>query len=666
MLRTSLPALILALPAGAQWATIPHQSTNPVHTEGFLIVHDDGSDVMAFSALAQEWTAAAPGGSNVVGTGDFCALFKLPTGDFSAYSARLHATQVAPVPAGGNVDDMLVGDDVALLIGEDNNGDAYALCYSAQTNLWDLLSLGPVALSSLEYGADRFVAAVTGANLLAGFAARTGGWNAISNDSAQNLRFDGNVVVADVVPTPGSPTHAAAFSGVLGIWSVSPPTHSSNVTELDHNVAWAMMDAGLSTIFHQGAYSAYTGAWIVPGDLYLEGNWSAELRDNLVLLHDSLSDRYLAFGARPGNAVVAVPSSGSWSVALLTEDGVILDEIGTPEVYGFSGLCGSAFVPRSVTDPLAPIIGPSHSLHLRDDAGAMHSFGPAENTWAATPSFGASALLHVDDAVHLVEDGLQLHQYSTRHNTWNLGPSMFPGATYTFGTGGSFVAVQEDTTTSGDLRIYNEASDGWDGPHGQSARLDMHTARNLVMFVDTNTSEASAYSAQTTRYSYPPPGLTPGILAPGSVPTVEENVAWFTDGVSVVAFGSPGEIHSWHQWPRGTEYQVWAGIAPTTLDASIRTGGPHATFWLAASGLRPPLPLPCGNLFWLDLVPWWTIRGPQIAQPVGPGSVHLAKHTVALPGPLFGSRQVWTQGLVFPTGAPWCITDFFAEPAWIF
>ncbi|HIE69809.1 MAG TPA: hypothetical protein EYP98_06355, partial [Planctomycetes bacterium] len=195
---------------------------------------------------------------------------------------------------------------------------------------------------------------MTNGTLLGGFAARVGTWNTLANDSAQDLRLDGNMVVADVVPTPGSGICAAAFSGVLGTWSVSPATHTSNVTALDHNVAWAMIDTGLSSTFRQAAYSAYTGSWVVPTSPYLAGNWTAQLSDNVVLLHDSFSDRYLAFGARPGDAIVPVPTNGPWTLVQLTEDCAVLKEVGTPFVHGFSGLCGAAFAART-----APPTGPS-------------------------------------------------------------------------------------------------------------------------------------------------------------------------------------------------------------------------------------------------------------------------------------------------------------------
>ena len=669
-LRDLLSILVLTCPLAAQWDRITHNPANSVHTEGFLIAHDDGSNVMAFSAMAQEWMPIAPGGSEIIATGDFCALVKLASGDLIAYSARLHELQTAPVPAAGNVLDVRVGDDVALVIADDGAGALLALGYTAGRNSWDTLALGAGTMANLDYDVSRFVASVTNGTLLGGFTARIGSWTTLGNDSVQDLRLDGNMVVADVVPTPGSGVCAAAFSGVLSTWSVSPPTHPSNVTALDHNVAWAMIDTGMGSTFRQAAYSAYTGSWVIPTDLYLASNWTAQLSDNVVLLHTILSDRYLAFGARPGDAIVPVPTNGPWALVQLTEDCAVLKEVGTPFVHGFSGLCGASFAAHPVSDPVTPIGTPSHALHIRDAAGLMHSFGPATSTWASAAATGPSALLHVDDAVHVIEDGLQRWTYSTRHNNWSASP-LWPTATYQYATGGSIIAIQEDLATSGELKVYNEVRDHWDGPFAQNETLDMHAGRNLIMFVDTSSLAVSAYSTQTGRYTSPPPALTTGIMATGTQTTVEENVAWFDDGLSLVAYGSPGEIHSWYPWPQGTEYQAWAGATPTSLDASIRTDGPHFTWWIGALGLlNPPLNLGPAGMLWLNVGGWYTMIGPQVARPVGVGSVHLAHHAINLPATPPICLQMWTQGFILPIfgspSPPWWLTGFFAEPAWIF
>jgi len=62
--------------------------------------------------------------------------------------------------------------------------------------------------------------------------------------------------------------------------------------------------------------------------------------------------------------------------------------------------------------------------------------------------------------------------------------------------------------------------------------------------------------------------------------------------------------------------------------------------------------------------------GPLAAQPVGGGSVHLAHHAINLPVAPPICLQMWTQGGLVPAFGspppPWWLTDFFAEPAWIF
>jgi len=660
-------ASALAAPSVAQWDAVTYDPASAVHTEGFLIVHDDGSDLMAFSAMAQEWMPIAASGSQVLGTGDFCAAFRTTSGSLAAYSARLHACRTAPIPLGITMIDVQVADDVVLALYE-YGGDVFALGYSTENNAWAQLALGAVPPSSLQYGAERFVAAVSEGSLLAGFAARSGTWDVSSNDSVLNLSMDGNVVVADVIPTPGAARCAAAFSGVLGTWSVSPPVHPAGVTALDHNVAWTMIDIGVGTAFHHGAYSAYTGSWVVSAGPFLTGNWSAQLSDNVVLMHDSLSQRFVAFGARPGNALVPVPSSGPWSLVLLGEDGVVLDDLTSQDLYGLSGLSGTAFVPRSVVGSVTAINGPAHSLHVLDGADTMHSFGPAQASWAAGITFGPTASVSAEDAVQLVEDSADFSQYSTRHNSWATGPPKWPGATYSVAVGGSLIAIQEDLVTSGEMRVFNELWNTWTAPFPQSAMLDMHAGRNLILFVDSSTGAASAYSAQTNAYTAPPAALTTGVLAPGSLPTVEENVAWFQDGTSLVAYGSPGEIHSWYAWPRGTEYQVWSGATTSTLDSSLRTDGPHMTAWLGSMNLlTSAISFGLNGDLWLG---GFTIFGPQVAQSYGPGTVYMAHSAFPLPAFPGGARQVWSQGYVRPTlpGWPlsWWLTGPYAEPAWVF
>ena len=149
-------ASALAAPSVAQWDAVTYDPASAVHTEGFLIVHDDGSDLMAFSAMAQEWMPIAASGSQVLGTGDFCAAFRTTSGSLAAYSARLHACRTAPIPLGITMIDVQVADDVVLALYE-YGGDVFALGYSTENNAWAQLALGAVPPSSLQYGAERFV-----------------------------------------------------------------------------------------------------------------------------------------------------------------------------------------------------------------------------------------------------------------------------------------------------------------------------------------------------------------------------------------------------------------------------------------------------------------------------------------------------------------------------
>ena len=633
----ALAALLLAPVAAAQhFDSVTLDPANPVHAESCLVLHDDGTDLQAFSAFDQTWQAIAPSGQIVVGTGDFCALTRTPGFAYQAWSARRNV--MVPAPALGPFTHVRVEDDVILLV--DSGAAAHA--FSAHTGTWASI---PVfgAIPPANVATSRFVAGVLDGNTLNAFAARTGTWAAFAAPTVLPPLADGNTLVADI--TTGGGQRALAFSGVLGVFATSPLAHGTNVTLLDHDVAFMRGDAAVG--WRDVGYSAYEGVWVPSPHLHPAGiNVTVSLTDKVVFTEEP-GMHFAAFGTRPA---VWDNLPGSFALFDSDEDLVIIDDLGGT-LLGFSGLSVGVFVPAAFTSPVnLGAIGAGEYEHVAGiqdpTAGLVRAFSPANNAWSPAAPTSTSAIPVFDDAVGMVIDpgsGTPISGYGARNNAWANG--IVPSATATFDQSGSVLAVLDGT----DVAVWNERCGSWD-TFSFLATPTAYLGRNYAL-LDSGTLDAWSLHRQElvaapTSVAYPL----------GSVVT-EENVAHFTDAAGLLwAFGSPGEVQMWHQYPNGTEVRTFDVVAaPTFLDYSVQAdpGDLVLSMW----SLNPTCP-PAATA----LGPLW-LAGPLnvLGVSVAPGDFH-----AHFPLPAVGvtTFDLWFQAAVFD-GVVWTLTNN-ADPAWLY
>lgn len=211
----------------------------------------------------------------------------------------------------------------------------------------------------------------------------------------------------------------------------------------------------------------------------------------------------------------------------------------------------------------------------------------------------------------------------------------------------------------GQYHVWNERANQWQGPFALG-NVIFQSGRNVVLAQAVASGLVTGYSVQRGDWV---PGPPPA--GPATVPVVEENVGWFEDGAMIHGFASSNEMHSWRQWPNGTEYQVLSGgnTPPTTFDVAlygqaVNMGTPAFLFY----GVAPFFPgMGVGGIAGLYHLP-----GPAPVIPMGNVDFRgLAKLKVPLPmgGPV--CLQLWLEGLYVNLGFP-TFADPQPEPAWFF
>lgn len=334
--RILAAALFLHVPAPSQWASLGTAATDPVYQEGFQVLTITGGQAHVFSAMSRNWRALGTwwdGGhvTPALQTGDWVALLRISDHDWRAYSARLD--QYADIHFVEAPDQLTVcvEDDVILMLGTRRAGGAREACgYSGQTNRWHCISIAPCSIAC-----SRFVLGlkIDGADDAWGFSARFGNWVRLEQHGG-TLAADGNVLLLKGTPTAS----CAAFSGVLGVWTVSPTQSPTSVPALDHNVAYVRASGGTAA-GQNCAYSAYTGVWSTAGPAN-----AVQITDNTVLAETStaLVRAYRAFSARPGAwSLLTIPVAAS--VTTTTDaDWIVVNNATTGTLHAFSGLCGGA------------------------------------------------------------------------------------------------------------------------------------------------------------------------------------------------------------------------------------------------------------------------------------------------------------------------------------
>ena len=657
MLRKAIASIALVLVAqGAAWAqfdSLLHNPAQPVVTEGFLALHDDGNSFKAFSAFGRRWHPVAPTGAYLVGSGDWTALFGT-AGPLVGYSARRDEVANAPCNP-GDVVLALVDDDVALIIAT-NTGTGYldAHAYSAQTNVWVTQPLTVTALAAGDVAISRFVIGVVDGHNMYGFSARTGAWTFEPVSAVVNLQADGNVILANVYNLGG--IHVGdAFSGVTGTWAMSPQVTGNPIPfRLKHNVAFVLADAGGGN-FNSCGYSAYNASWVVGGLHGVGGPWNAQLGHNTIVVDDVAAVPTLeALGARPGLAWAGL--GGGSGLGGIRADMIWASSLAGNTVHAFSGLSNGGWVNQAIIGPVATTSVSGHVLQVIDSGNVIHSFAPAYAAWAA-PKLGAGATLNTSGAVAMTDTGGVCDGYATRSNLWTAGPAF---AAPLIVPGGSLIAIQETAAgpTAGDTFVWDERRDMFVGPFTVGGVAALHAGRNLALFEGAAT--IAAYGLQRSAFETALDaslGIVP-TMPLAAAPTTEENVATFIDGGGRVwAYGSTNDLHTWYAWPNGTEYQKWSGSLWFSTESSLN----ERIFYLwdlnrlAAGVWLGPI---FTGLLWLPTI---TPILPPMG-PMGPGPAH--HDSQPLPGG-GGSLQIWTQAARFLVG-PSVKLSMAPEPAWIF
>ncbi|MFH1999155.1 MAG: hypothetical protein ABIK28_05720 [Planctomycetota bacterium] len=642
--------LVFAPQALGQWASIPHNPAQPVYVEGFHVIHDDGNALNAFSAHARAWHPIGLKDSFVLGTGDWTALVRDTGGNYVRYSARLDNAAKAPIAPGSNlIMPPMVEDDVILiLVFNSISGQPEAHAYSAHFNAWVLRPLVNTPAPA-DYATSRFVLCVRDGNTLYGFSARANAWVAYAANGSGALWADGNVVAVNVIDAALNPI-TVAFSGVVGIWSPSPIRHGTSALKVDHNVAYMRANAG-GAQFAPCAYSAYNAAWIASPTPFNSGAViNEDLRDNVVYAEDAATSYMEAFGTRPGMNWAPVAAGAVFvdifEDSILAEDGTFL--------HAFSGLSAGVWFSETYPGAGAHFPGTDHLMVYQDINNGIHAFSPALGAWA--PVITAAVIPQPDDAVAFIETPTQLYGYAARWNKWvAMG---VPGSVTMSTTGGSIAALQH-ISTGGDLRIWDERRNAFNGPFNAGGVSNMIPGRNLMLF-ESGTAMC-AYSVQRNAFE-----AAPGAILPSFAPPVaEENVGMFIDsGGRVFAYASPAREHIWFAYPNGTEFQTASlSILPGSgfVGYSIKANpGDQVAMILSAFRLFTGTPAGWMSLLWLDLTGWWYMDGPYLVGAMPP-NFH---NQLYLPVGGAFNVQFWTQGLIH-NGAYLSLTSA-PDPFWLF
>jgi hypothetical protein len=623
-----------------QWASIA-DSGGDVKVSGFMVLHDDGASLKAFSAFAKGWRTVAPTGSTVAGAGAWAALIRLPDGEYRAYSARLHA--VADLADGVGVPAVATFagaplDDVVLVQRSDGVGmPVLSAAYSAQTNTWASVTTDDPPVTSLS----RFVVALWdgAAGQVHGFGARRAFWQAQAIDTClPPLLTDGNTAAVLHEDDQGAVT-VLAFSAIANAWAFSPEIADMTPFLLDHDVIGML--AGAPDACSPCAFSSYTRTWVVSPDVGIVGDFELVVRDKLVVVHRTSGLPVVqAIGALPHNAWAPVMGVAP-GVLDLSEDAVIVDDAAAvpPKIQGFSGLSGGGWVVRNVTGAVIFEGTPEHGCVVSDAGGQFHAFSPAKGAWApALVMAGATA--RVGDCVAIVESATGARGWSVRHNAWVAAPGAAAGSTLAYTVEGSIAArVRTPPGGSPVLDAFDERSGGWKTAALDAPVLATSVVANALMLLEG--AGVEGFSAQRSDLV-----AAPGVTFPISPTMVGENVILFSDAADLLhAFGSTADGHLFYDWPLGTETHAFARpFAPVQLLRSAVLAEPSAlgVLGIATTPFFPGVPVP--GLGLLFLLP------PLLATQVG-----------VLPASPFGVAPV---SMPIPAGAG-AFVELWAQGAWV-
>ena len=646
----------------AQWDDIAYDPAFPVIEDGFIVVHENALGINAFSAASRKWTTVSPTGSFILGVGDWTMLTREPSGLYSGYSSRRNDSATIAV---SSVLTTMVHDDVILIVDSTATG-VVAHGYSAVQNAWSTIPL-LTPPTSADIAISRFVIAIRDKNLYHGFAARPGTWSTLTLvDSGDVPAADGNTVLVDLLdPTGlGGIPSMAAFSGIRGIWAISPPYSFPPARLLDHNVASVHIRTAAPGLESLSAYTACDAAWVTSPVLHAPGFYTDAISDNVVVVSDADPAIALeAFGARPA---LWATLSGAVSVTIHDEDYVVAHRASHLEIYGFSGVCTGAWIPEPTPSgvPSFPVGTPDHMISLTEGP-ILHSFHPAMSFWDAPIGVPAGSVITGEDALTDIRGG-SFRGDASRWTGWTGGP-VAPAAPFSVTSGGAVIAHQQTAGPGvNDIYVFDERCDMWAPPFNAGLPTTLSAGRNLLIS-DPGAAFAApvhGYSVQRGDWTTPGPIATPLAIAP----TTEENVALLVDGGGRLwGFSSANIGQVFWAWPNGTEYHVSGTIAGTGViprfGYSIEgTPGVTGSYALISPGKVPPaILLPYLGFYCIDLTLFFNLGFFGVTDPDC-----VRQKLKPIPNPLPPCLQLWTQPLTFDFGAGTFAWEHRCDPGWFF
>jgi hypothetical protein len=673
--RPSLLALVLTAPLTAQWSTIAQDPINQVTAGAFVLTHQNAQGIHAFSAMSKTWTTVSPPGSSYRGTGDYY-IVTLESGNvLRGYSARRNASATQTVSS--NTSTMTSYGDLFVVVDTPPASPRFLRAYSAVTNAWSSITLNTFPASSPTVSRDAVVQ-FDGTRYV-GFSVRTGQWAVLpvttegrspqANDSFITVDLAGNSALG--------PRQIAAFSGIRGCWTVSPiyPSTGAGVTGTNH-CAIARVELPNPAQVAFAGYSASTAQWVTSTLVHnTAGSITTVAWHNVARVLDSdVAARYELFGAGHGRWY-QLTGAGLSEAALHEDFTFVANAAGG--VLACSGMVAGGFVALpSASNWLFPVSASSKHVGLVNDqngAGAMWGYSAATNAFtgpvplstqgqSAVVGGGAVAGFNVYGYAGY---GTNAQALSARWGNWVAGPAMVTNNTFTTLGAGSVLVDYETFTASGyALHVFDEHRNAWRSPFALPPNYSFTVGENAVVAWTNPGGTIYAYSAQRGDWTSIP--SVPPITSAGGGVNLTENLAWWTAGNQVYAFGTPDTTHSWYQWPLGPDFATSgpgpAGSAVPFLAVSVKgTPGGELAFLYASLTLAPS-PITVPGIGSLDLDP----NGAVFAANLGTiDSDGLAEVQLPLP-PAVPGLQLWYQTLKVDLNTVQPLLPGRATGAWIF
>ena len=590
----------------------------------------------------------------------------------TGYSAHLDASSEATFwqplsdPPGGLLSSTVEGDVALVLATSGGLFDvAIVRAYSARTNSWATLDQpfgGPPPPEPYLFTPDAI--AIRKGTAYHAFSARTGGWSVLNlSEAAGPLVGVGNVIAVDLLdPVTGAGTpQVAAFSAVLGEWSLSPVYAVPDSLVIGYDVAFVAAASPAGLEFRGAAYNAYDGTWTTSSVGHPFESSTIEVRKSLVRIEESdPARRFEAFGARTGQWSLL---SGPYEHLALERDYTIARRADESELAAFGGLCEGAWKSRSIAAAPTPLGSPAH-LGLVAEGGRLHAFLPASNEWAAVQALDPGATVTVADALCDVR-GASFAACAARWGSWTSGGSPEAGASFETVVGGSLIAHRQlDGAGAGGITIFDERAGQWPGPFAPTGPATLVVGRNLLIAHPGASAGPPllGYSVRSGKWTEAEGAATPLKTAP----TATDDVAWMVDANDrLLAYGSAMDARIANDWPNGGGYHArgtsLGASSPELVVGLSGSEGELPWLFLSLAPDFPGTPLP-------PLAGLWTLAPPSF--PIGVAGAVDAEGTSSWSTPLppggVTCVQAWIQVVFLDPASLGLRVGGRAVPAWLF